>query len=377
MQWKQAFGASRFSRATVARTIACALLTLFTTAQADEPSRSVTNAPASIEAPEVVRLAIERPGKDASCTGIVLTRRIILTAAHCDKGATGIKVFFYNALGTSGTQVFPATGFGSATFYPHPDYNGSPLIGTNDNDIAVVRLADPGMSTYEKARIFFDSRRPWRPISGAASLEDWRIYAFGVGWGSSQGTSPVCPDEDNPPPGYESGIKRRADRMHLPYLLPGPNLNWTGDEQKKIRAIMDGPRLCPGDSGGAWTLKRMDGQQARYLTFAIHFDHFAELWFDEAYGTSIRAYWEWIVGRANHAHVSLACPTLALAGSGYRYKTCRENATGDECVTGKTRLRRCSGNLSGPGVNQTCVAGFWENSGGWCEPKAPPGGQPL
>jgi hypothetical protein len=368
---QQALGAFSFSRATVAKTIAFALLTLLTTAQAEGPPRAVpiTNAPMTTEAPEVVRLAIQRTSDTGSCTGIVLTGRIILTAAHCVQGATGIKVFFYAALGTSGTRVFPSTEiFGRATFYPHPDFDGSPLIGTNDNDIAVVRLADPGMSKYDSARIFFDDRRPWMANSGATSREDRRVYAFGIGTGSPQGSSSDCDAAGN-----TSGTKRRADRIYVQYVQAAPN--WTRGEQPKILASMDGQHLCPGDSGGAWTLRRMDGQQDRFLTFAIHYTHTEDWWYDTAYGTSIRAYWEWVIGRANHAHVGLACPTAVLSGSGYRYKTCSENAMGDQCVAGQTRLQKCSGNYVGPGVNQTCEAGFWENSGGRCEPKAPPGGQ--
>jgi hypothetical protein len=321
----------------------------------------ITNAPATILAPEIVRLAIQRVGSNATCTGITLTRRIILTAAHCVQGAMGIRVFYYQSVGTSGTRVFPATNtFGSASFYPHPDFDGSPFLGTNDNDIAVVRLGDPGMSTYQRAKIYFDDRRPWMPNS----REDRRVHAFGIGRGSPQGSSSDCDAS-----GITINTKRHADRI---YVQSGP----LPLEPIKIMASMDGQHLCKGDSGGAWTLKRNDSQgRGHFLVFAIHYSHTEDWWYDTAYGTSIRRFWEWAIGRANDADVSLACPTSVMPGSGYRYKSCRENAMGDECALGQSRHRNCSSNFSGPGVDYRCEGGFWKRSGGWCEPKAPPGGQ--
>lgn len=343
------------------------LLTLLTAAPgADRRVSRVTNAPQTIEAPEIVRLSFNR-AKNNLCTGIVLTRRIILTAAHCLENPADVTVSYYDTLGTDGTPVYPSTGgFGPATYYPHPDFSRA-LLRHNNNDIGVIRLADPGMSTYVPARIYFDGRRPWMPHSGVNSRRDRRVHAFGVGKGSPAGSSSDCEAGGN-----TVAMKRRADRLYV-HIVD----QWVAaaGEPRKIAATMDGQHLCGGDSGGAWTLKRNEGQQPRFLTFAIHFDHDEDWWYDTAWGTSIRPYWEWIVSRANHANVSLACPTSVLPGSGYRYKTCRENAAGSECVTGQTRHRDCSGNFSGPGLDETCVAGFWQTTGGRCEPRAPPGGQ--
>jgi len=340
--------------------ILCCVLAPVMNSQGANPQGTspITNAPSTTAAPEIVRLVIKRAGSElAGCTGIVLTRRIILTAAHCVQGAMGIKVYFYTVLNSSGSRVYPSTDvFGPAAFIPHPDFDGSPLLSTNNNDIAVIRLRDPGMSTYEPARIYFDNRIPWKEYSG----EEGRVDAFGIGTGSPPGSSADCGA------GTSDGTKRHATRIYV------AGVQYASVGTRKIIATMDGQHLCPGDSGGAWTLRR----NGRYLTFAIHYDHTDFWWYQTAYGTSIRAYWEWAISRANDADVSLACPTTVPPGSGYRYKKCRENLTGSECTTGQTKHRSCSANQSGPGVDFTCVAGFWKGTGGGCEPKAPPGGQP-
>jgi hypothetical protein len=49
-------------------------------------------------------------------------------------------------------------------------------------------------------------------------------------------------------------------------------------------------------------------------------------------------------------------------------------AMGNECTNGQTRHRRCSSTHFGPGLDYVCVGGRWGFNGGWCEPKAPPGG---
>ncbi len=339
----------------------CLILAASTHSASSSGTSRITNAPATLLAPEIVRLYIQKDHGTLTCTGITLTRRIILTAAHCVEKARGIQVFYYDGAYKSGTIVFPSTGaFGAASFHTHPAFDGSPFLRTNDNDIAVVRLANPGMSTYERAKIYFDDRRPWLPNND----EGRRVHAFGVGWGSSPGSSSDCDASGN-----NINIKRHADRIYVQSGL-------FSFEPEKIKASMDGQHICNGDSGGAWTLKRNDKRgRAHFLTFAIHYYHTEDGWFDTAYGTSIRRYWEWIIGRAHAADVSLACPTSVLPGSGYRYKSCRENALGDECNLGQSRHRNCSSNFIGPGEDDKCVAGFWKRSGGWCEPDAPAGGQ--
>jgi hypothetical protein len=52
-------------------------------------------------------------------------------------------------------------------------------------------------------------------------------------------------------------------------------------------------------------------------------------------------------------------------------------AMGTECTNGQTKHRNCSANQYGPGLDYLCVGGRWASTAGWCEPKPPPGGDPL
>jgi hypothetical protein len=50
--------------------------------------------------------------------------------------------------------------------------------------------------------------------------------------------------------------------------------------------------------------------------------------------------------------------------------------SGSECSPGQQSYRRCPSNTTGSGYTDICVNGYWERTG-HCEPKPPPGGQPL
>jgi hypothetical protein len=50
-------------------------------------------------------------------------------------------------------------------------------------------------------------------------------------------------------------------------------------------------------------------------------------------------------------------------------------AMGNECTNGQTRHRGCSANHFGPGYDDVCVGGRWAADRGWCEPRAPRGGE--
>jgi hypothetical protein len=48
---------------------------------------------------------------------------------------------------------------------------------------------------------------------------------------------------------------------------------------------------------------------------------------------------------------------------------------GSECTPGEEDHQSCPANHSGPGYDLSCINGYWERTGGQCEPVAPPGGE--
>jgi len=48
---------------------------------------------------------------------------------------------------------------------------------------------------------------------------------------------------------------------------------------------------------------------------------------------------------------------------------------GSECTPGQMRHKGCPSNTQGSGYDETCINGYWERTGGVCEPMAPPGGE--
>lgn len=67
------------------------------------------------------------------------------------------------------------------------------------------------------------------------------------------------------------------------------------------------------------------------------------------------------------------CPVIQVTSQG---NVELQFVTGNQCRPGQTRHTPCPASHFGDGFNYQCVNGFWEQSGGWCEPSAPPGGHP-
>lgn len=76
---------------------------------------------------------------DIACTGTLISRSHILTAAHCVYGKEGVDVIF---------KKYPDTSIAAALWEAHPDYDPVKLI----NDIAVVKLVRPAPAHYSAVR---------------------------------------------------------------------------------------------------------------------------------------------------------------------------------------------------------------------------------
>lgn len=101
---------------------------------------------------EAVLLITQRNGASSSCTGVPVAPRLILTAAHCVKGAnpTSVTAVFH-------TDMKCATGYtrektiSSVTYSIHQDYDGTPQ---GKADLALVKLSAPIPANYPVATVY-------------------------------------------------------------------------------------------------------------------------------------------------------------------------------------------------------------------------------
>lgn len=261
-----------------------------------EPT-AILNGAATNEVRELVQLNFPL----TTCSGVVLTDRVIVTAAHCLRnpallGPTTLQGRRINAVsvrrrasdGTSSTVYSSRTG--SVFFARHFAYAGS---GDVAHDIGVIVLPTP-MSGAVRGRFYASASRP-DELFGTYSI---------YGWGAVL---------EEPAPAITDRRRATVD-ARSPFM-------WSHDiVAGGVRS--SGAVTCGGDSGGAWTATT----GGRTLTFGIHsrsgpkFGRCGEP-YSLMEGSGVRTKMGWVITMATVGGDAVQC-TLYRTTTGVRYHRC-------------------------------------------------------
>ncbi|PZN92466.1 MAG: peptidase S1 [Hyphomicrobiales bacterium] len=156
------------------------------------------------------------------CSGIVLSARAILTAAHCAAGGTDLRIHWKDG-GGEPVLIRPAT------IALHPEFKADAVTARRRSiDLALIRLAEPLPARFTPANLVDGAQ----PRAGAAVL----LAGYGV---SREGEA------------RSTGIYRSAALAVVEPYGPGKVLLWAADAAG--RGKRPGPGACQGDSGGPMT----------------------------------------------------------------------------------------------------------------------------
>jgi hypothetical protein len=153
------------------------------------------------------------------CTGIVLSRTVVMTAAHCVTGADAYRVHFRDAAGRP-VMLVPRT------IAVHPGYDAGAVKGRRRSiDLALVRLGEPLPAAFAPVPLSNSAR----PGPGA------RLVVGGYGLAA----------EGEPTTG---GRFRSAELGVIEPFGPSTILVWLSDPA--TGRSKPGAGACQGDSGG-------------------------------------------------------------------------------------------------------------------------------
>jgi hypothetical protein len=266
-----------------------------------------------------VRLLLGPSSDRRSCTGVVLTRHWVMTAAHCVRGLPVSSNATTVRRGDIATSTSAEVFNGLASYYTHPEYSGRD--SDMGDDFALILLYGGGMSAYTSARIMGESSYGYL-VPGEIGY----AWIAGYGHGTGSGGSSSCSNG--------LGVKRTGNfKVYLNsrgYGFDSPGTHWSPGSpfinQMKLR--FGHHRPCDGDSGAPIYFT----YPIRAYGFEFEGDVVAGLWagtvdipvIEQLHkGPSIRRRLQWIIDKTIQKTPRIYC-TPGYSDVGPDYWTCSE-----------------------------------------------------